>query len=84
MKFTTIASKGAKELLRDRRGLIMILIFPLFFMLVFGFAFGGMGQANQPHDIAVINNDELTFTDPAFLNPVNVIFFLISNHLWVK
>ncbi|NYT18402.1 MAG: ABC transporter permease [Methanobacteriales archaeon] len=58
MKFTTIASKGAKELLRDRRGLIMILIFPLFFMLVFGFAFGGMGQANQPHDIAVINNDQ--------------------------
>ena len=58
MKFTSIASKGAKELLRDRRGLVMILVFPLFFMLVFGFAFGGMGQSNQPHDIAVINQDQ--------------------------
>ena len=58
MKFVAIASKGGKELLRDHRGFIMILIFPLLFMLVFGFAFGGMGQANQPHDIAVINYDQ--------------------------
>ncbi|MDI6643688.1 MAG: ABC transporter permease [Methanobacteriaceae archaeon] len=58
MKFISIAIKDAKELIRDRRGLFMILIFPLFFMLVFGFAFGGMGQSNTPHKIAVINNDE--------------------------
>ena len=58
MKFISIAIKDAKELTRDRRGLFMILIFPLFFMLVFGFAFGGMGQSNTPHHIAVINNDE--------------------------
>ncbi|MGC9516589.1 MAG: ABC transporter permease [Methanomicrobiales archaeon] len=58
MKFLSIAKKDAKELIRDRRGLVMILVFPLFFMLVFGFAFGGMGQSNTPHNIAVINNDE--------------------------
>ncbi|MDP3066839.1 MAG: ABC transporter permease [Methanobacteriaceae archaeon] len=57
MKFTSIASKAAKELIRDRRGLIMILIFPMFFMVVFGFAFGGMGEENEPHNLAVINND---------------------------
>jgi len=58
MKFISIAKKNAKELIRDRRGLFMILIFPLFFMLVFGFAFGGMGQTNTPHNIAIVNNDE--------------------------
>lgn len=58
MKFISIASKAAKELIRDRRGLIMILIFPMFFMIVFGFAFGGMGEENEPHNLAIINNDE--------------------------
>jgi len=66
MKFLSIASKDIKELLRDRRGLLFILLFPMFFMLVFGFAFGGMGQSNTPHSIAVVNYDEgatLTYTN---------------------
>jgi ABC-2 type transport system permease protein len=66
MKFLSIASKDIKELLRDRRGLFFILLFPMFFMLVFGFAFGGMGQSNSPHSIAVVNYDEgatLTYTN---------------------
>lgn len=58
MKFLSIALKDLKELLRDRRGLAMILVFPLIFMLVFGFAFGGMGQSNQPHNLAVVNYDQ--------------------------
>lgn len=57
MKFISIAKKDFKELIRDRRGLVMILLFPMFFMLVFGFAFGGMGQTNQPHSISVVNYD---------------------------
>jgi len=57
MKFFSIAKKDLKELLRDRRGLFFILLFPMFFMLIFGFAFGGMGQDNQPHNIAIINYD---------------------------
>ncbi len=48
MKFLSIASKDLKELLRDRRGLFFILLFPLFFMLIFSFAFGGMGENNAP------------------------------------
>jgi ABC-2 type transport system permease protein len=58
MKFISIAKKNFKELIRDRRGLVMILLFPMFFMLVFGFAFGGMGQSNQPQNLAVVNYDE--------------------------
>lgn len=57
MKFMSIAAKDLKELLRDRRGLFFILLFPLFFMLIFGFAFGGMGDSNTPHNIAIINYD---------------------------
>lgn len=58
MKFISIAVKDLKELLRDRRGLFFILLFPMFFMLIFGFAFGGMGQDNQPHEIAIVNHDK--------------------------
>lgn len=58
MKFMSIAIKDLKELLRDRRGLFFILLFPLFFMLIFGFGFGGMGQNNEAHNIAIVNYDQ--------------------------
>ena len=48
MKFISIAVKDFKELIRDRRGLFFILLFPIFFMMIFGFAFGGMGENNTP------------------------------------
>ncbi len=57
MKFMSIASKDLKELLMDRRGLFFILLLPIFFMLIFSFAFGTMGQNNQPNSIAVVNLD---------------------------
>lgn len=57
MKFMSIASKDLKELLRDRRALFFILLLPIFFMLIFSFAFGTMGQDNQPNSIAVVNMD---------------------------
>lgn len=58
MKFTSIALKDLKEILRDKRSLFFILLFPMMFMLVFGFAFGSMGEQNQPHNIAVVNYDQ--------------------------
>ena len=60
MKFTSIAVKDFKELVRDKRGLFFILLFFIFFMTIFGFAFGGMGQENTPHNIAIVNYDEGT------------------------
>jgi ABC-2 type transport system permease protein len=60
MKFISIAVKDFKELVRDRRGLFFILLFPIFFMMIFGFAFGGMGDNNTPHNIAVVNLDQST------------------------
>jgi ABC-2 type transport system permease protein len=35
----------------------MLLVFPMAFMLVFGFAFGGTEGENTPHEIAVLNYD---------------------------
>ena len=58
MKFISVAIKDFKELIRDRRGLFMILLFPMFFMIIFGIAFGGMGTGNETHNLAVINLDE--------------------------
>ena len=57
MKFVSIATKGIKEAVRDRKGLAMLLVFPMAFMLVFGFAFGGTEGENTPHEIAVLNYD---------------------------
>lgn len=60
MKFVSIATKGMKETVRDRKGLAMLLVFPVTFMLVFGFAFGAGEDASTPHKIVVLNHDEGT------------------------
>ncbi len=57
MKFVTIASKGLKEMIRDRGLLAMTLLFPLVFMLVFGYAFGASVGQNTSYQIIVLNND---------------------------
>ena len=57
MKFVSIATKGIKETVRDRKGLAMLLVFPMAFMLVFGFAFGAGEDVSTPHKIVVLNHD---------------------------
>ncbi len=61
MKFITLAVKGMKELVRDRKELAMILLFPVVFVLVFGYAFGASDGGNTPHKIVVLNYDKGTF-----------------------
>ncbi len=58
MRILSVALKDLKEILRDKRSLFFILVFPMLFMLVFGFAFGDMGEQTEPHDIAVVNYDQ--------------------------
>ncbi|MDO5836094.1 MAG: ABC-2 transporter permease [Methanobacterium sp.] len=58
MKFISVAIKDFKELIRDRRGLFMILFFPMFFMIIFGIVYGNMGQTNETYNLAVVNLDE--------------------------
>ncbi len=60
MKFVKITSKGIREIFRDRKGFFFLLVFPVFFIGVFSFAFGsGTFQAggSLPHDIAVVSYD---------------------------
>jgi len=71
MKFVTIAVKGLKEMARDRGLLAMTLLFPMVFMLVFGYAFGAAGGQNTPYDIVVLNNDlgtSLSYGDSEYFN----------------
>jgi ABC-2 type transport system permease protein len=60
MKFAKITSKGIREIFRDRKAFFFLLVFPVFFIGVFSFAFGsGTFQAggSLPYDIAVVNYD---------------------------
>ncbi|MGB9370816.1 MAG: ABC transporter permease [Halobacteriota archaeon] len=60
MKFAKITSKGMRETFRDRRGFLFLLVFPIFFIAVFSFAFGSgtfQSGGSLPHDIAVVNYD---------------------------
>ncbi|MGZ4870048.1 MAG: YhgE/Pip domain-containing protein, partial [Halobacteriota archaeon] len=60
VKFLSLAVKGLKQALRDRRSLFFLLLFPVVFMIIFAFAFGSpssLGTGTTPHKIAVINLD---------------------------
>lgn len=57
MRFLHVALKGFKEIVRDRKGMLMLLAFPAIFMLVFGFAFSGGQGENSPYQLGVVNRD---------------------------
>ncbi|MGP8023028.1 MAG: ABC transporter permease [Methanobacterium sp.] len=57
MRFLSIAVKDLKELMRDKKSLTFILIFPIILMIIGGL-FLGAGQGFRPHDLAVVNYDQ--------------------------
>ncbi|MGZ4917670.1 MAG: ABC transporter permease [Halobacteriota archaeon] len=60
MKSLDVASKGIRETARDRRGLALIVGFPIILIVLFSFAFSSgtyVSGGNIPHQIAVVNND---------------------------
>lgn len=65
MKFFRVAVKGFREIVRDRKGLAMLLAFPAIFMLVFGFAFSGGQGENSPYQLGVVNRDRAVETQYA-------------------
>ncbi len=78
MKFLSIAIKDLKEILRDRRGFFFILLFPILFMLVFGFAFS-TGDQNTPYNIAIINYDQGSILDNQSVNFGNNLTEILVN-----
>ena len=57
MRFLSIAAKDLKELIRDKKSLTFILIFPIILMIIGGL-FLGAGQGFRPLDLAVVNYDQ--------------------------
>ena len=61
LKFLSLAIKGVKQAIRDRRSLFFLLLFPVVFIVIFAFAFGSpssLGTGTTSHEIAVINLDQ--------------------------
>ena len=60
VKFLSLAIRGLKQAMRDRRSLFYLLFFPILIVVIFSFAFGSpssLGTGTTPHEIAVINLD---------------------------
>lgn len=53
--FGTLLVASFKMFLRDRMAFVMTFAFPVIFIIVFGFAFGGANDIS--YDIALVNND---------------------------
>jgi hypothetical protein len=55
-----VASKGLRENLRDRRGLLFLVALPVLLMAMFAFAFDSgqfISGGSLPHEVVIINND---------------------------
>ena len=56
MKIFDIVQLNFKQLIRDKKNLFFLLLFPAVFMLIFGIGFGDNVESDI--DIAVVNNDD--------------------------
>ncbi|MHA1193830.1 MAG: ABC transporter permease [Promethearchaeota archaeon] len=66
-----LISKNIKTMFRDRGNMLWIILYPLFFIAVFGLVFGGSG-VSQKYDLIVINQDIDGIVDPE--NPANFYY----------
>ena len=55
MKMLDIVQLNFKQLIRDKKNLFFLLLFPALFMLIFGISFGG--DLESDIDIAIVNHD---------------------------
>lgn len=63
MKVYDLMIKNIKQIMRDKKNLFFILLFPAIFMLVFAVAFGGESIESSTIQIALVNNDNITSYD---------------------
>ena len=74
-KTLVIARKGLKQLWRNKRNLVFVLVFPIMFMIVFRAAVGFGSDANSTNPIAVVDMDTgggpWNVTDPPWMASVN-------------
>ena len=58
MKITHIIQKNIKQLIRDKKNLFFILLFPAIFMLIFSIAFTGSAIEDTTVNMGILNLDE--------------------------
>ncbi|MDO5852436.1 MAG: ABC transporter permease [Methanobacteriaceae archaeon] len=58
MKIFDLTKNGLKFVVRDKKNLFFLLLFPAIFMLVFGFAFGGTNTDTSTYNIGILNLDD--------------------------
>ncbi|MGZ7190387.1 MAG: ABC transporter permease, partial [Halobacteriota archaeon] len=74
LRFLTILRKGILQIFRDRRGLTLLLCYPVLTIVIFSFAFGSgsfLSGGSIPHQIVVVNNDvgvKLTTNTTKYVN----------------
>ena len=56
MKIFDIVQLNFKQLIRDKKNLFFLLLFPAVFMLIFGIGFGDNVESDI--DIAIVNHDD--------------------------
>ena len=57
MKIIDLISMNFKQMIRDKRSLFFLLLFPIIFMLIFGFAYGGDSFTDSTINLALVNLD---------------------------
>ncbi|MHA2278119.1 MAG: ABC transporter permease [Candidatus Kariarchaeaceae archaeon] len=62
-RLVSLTVKNLKTMFRDKGNMAWIILYPLFFILIFGVAFGGAGAAAK-YDIIIINHDVDGIVDP--------------------
>jgi ABC-2 type transport system permease protein len=82
MRFFNIAVKDWKEIKRDKKGLIFILLFPVLLLIISGL-FLSVYQGSRPYDIAVINYDQgSTLTNGSIINYGNTLSQSLNDSLY--
>jgi ABC-2 type transport system permease protein len=79
-RLVSLTFKNLKTMFRDKGNMAWIILYPLFFILIFGVAFGGAGTA-QKYDIIIINHDIdgiINPESPANFNYTNASLTLFS------
>jgi ABC-2 type transport system permease protein len=63
MRVIDLALKDLRQITRDRKSFLFLLVMPIVFTLLFGFAFGGGGTADPRLPIAVVDQDGSALSD---------------------
>ena len=71
MKIFDIVQLNFKQLIRDKKNLFFLLLFPAVFMLIFGIGFGDNVESDI--DIAIVNHDDEEISRSSYFKSISGI-----------